>query len=162
MRSGAGASGGAGAAAPPSTRPAYLRPSLLGTVFAGGVIGTCMRFLIESAWPTPAGNWPWATFVINLSGSFALGFLTTLLALTGPDRGWRRLVRLGVGTGVIGGYTTYSTFIVEASRLGLGRSALAAVGYSVGSILLGIGCAALGMLVAERATAEHRGGSDAG
>ena len=77
-----------------STRPAHRDVRLLALVWAGGAIGTLIRFLVEAALPPSATGWPWATFLINLTGSFALGFLLEFLARRGPDTGWRRGVRL--------------------------------------------------------------------
>ena len=74
-------------------------------VFVCGALGTALRAWIEQAWSTQ--TWPAATFAINLTGAFALGFLIGALSVRGPDQGARRRVRLGVGTGLLGGYTTF-------------------------------------------------------
>ena len=135
---------------PRRARPAYLTPSLLGLVFVGGAVGTAIRARLETSFPTPTGGWPWATFWINLSGALVLGLLLESLLLSGPDRGWRRRVRLGVGTGVMGGYTTYSTFIVEIDQLLRGGHPWTGTAYAVGSVALGIGCALAGITLARR------------
>ena len=121
-------------------------------VFAGGVLGTAVRAALESALPAQPGGWPWTTFAINVSGSFLLGLLLETLSRRGPDAGPRRYLRLGLGTGVMGGYTTYSTFAVEAVRLlGLGGGAVfVGLGYALGSVLLGLAGAFAGMWVATR------------
>ena len=121
-------------------------------VFAGGVLGTAVRAALESALPAQPGGWPWTTFAINVSGSFLLGLLLETLSRRGPDAGLRRYLRLGLGTGVMGGYTTYSTFAVEAVRLlGLGGGAVfVGLGYALGSVLLGLAAAFAGMWVATR------------
>ena len=102
--------------------------------------------MLERAVPAQAGDWPWATFGINLSGAFMLGILLQTLALGGPDTGWRRAARLGLGTGVLGGFTTYSTFAVETIR----SPAAIAITYAVATVLLGGLAAAAGMRVAPR------------
>ena len=89
-------------------RPAHRDATLLALVWAGGTIGTLIRYLVETAIPPAAGGFPSATFLINVSGSFALGFLLEFLARRGPDSGRRRRIRLTLGTGVLGGYTTYT------------------------------------------------------
>ncbi len=122
----------------------------LGVVFAGGMLGVGARFAIETAWPAHLGGWPWATFVINVTGSFALGFLYAFLGRRGPNVGARRLVRLGLGTGVIGGYTTYSTFAVETARLVEGGAAGIGIGYAVLSVVLGVAAAGLGAWIVPR------------
>lgn len=114
-------------------------------VAAGSSVGTLVRATIELALPATPGGWPWATFAINLVGSFVLGLLLELLSRTGQDHGWRRTVRLGAGTGVIGGFTTYSTFIVEIDQLVRAQAAALAVAYALISILAGLLAAGAGM-----------------
>ena len=114
-----------------------VRPAWLGVILLGGSAGTALRAWLEAMYATPAGGWPWVTFWINICGSFILGGLLEVLAETGPDQGWRRGLRLGLGTGLMGGFTTYSTFSVETVRLvsaGLWGSALS---YGLGSVILG-------------------------
>ena len=81
-------------------------------VFVGGAIGTTVRYLLSAAVPTVAGI-PLITLVINVTGAFVLGWLLEALALRGPDAGPRRDLRLFAGTGILGGYTTYSSFAVD-------------------------------------------------
>jgi len=119
-------------------------------VFAGGALGTATRAALEAANPAPQGGWPWATFLINVSGAFVLGLLLELLSRRGPDVGARRLLRLGLGTGVMGGYTTYSTFALETVRLLEGGALLLGLGYALGSVLLGLAAAWAGTLLAIR------------
>ena len=130
----------------PSARPAQRDPLLLGLVFVGGTAGTCVRALLEDAVPAAPGGWPWATFAINLSGALVLGVLLAVLARGGSDQGWRRRVRLGAGTGFLGGYTTYSTFAVEITRLAWPT----AIGYSLATVLLGALAAWLGAAAVRR------------
>ena len=145
---------------PSSPRPAFLRPGALALVAAGGAVGTTVRYLLEVACTPGAGQVPWVTFVINVTGAFLLGALLTTLARTGEDAGWRRSVRLGVGTGMLGGYTTYSTFAVEVhSLLGAGRTWVG-TGYAAGTVLAGVAAAAIGLLLA-RWLVRARGGEAA-
>ncbi|OLT46184.1 camphor resistance protein CrcB [Cellulosimicrobium sp. CUA-896] len=122
--------------------------ALAGVVAAGGAVGATARALLESAFPAQPGAWPWATFWINVVGSFLLGALLETLVRTGPDQGVRRAVRLGVGTGVLGGFTTYSTFVVEVERLASGGHLGLGAAYAVVSVVLGIAAAAGGFAVA--------------
>jgi len=131
-------------------RPPYRDVRFVALVFFGGCVGTAIRAWLEATWPAPAGQWPWTTFLINLSGSFILGFLYAALAATGPDRGWRKATRVGVGTGVLGGYTTYSSFAVETVALAASAHTFRALAYALGSVVLGIGCASVGALLARR------------
>ncbi len=94
--------------------------------------------------------------MINVVGSFVLGVLVEALSAAGPDRGARRAVRLTLGTGVLGGFTTYSTFMVEtADRLRDGHL-LTALAYLVGSVILGLAAAALGISIASHAHRRRR------
>ncbi len=119
----------------------------------GGAVGTIVRFSIEAALPPAANGWPSATFLINISGAFILAALLEVLSLQGPDRGWRRRIRLGVGTGVLGGYTTYSSLMVETALLGGDGQYLIAYGYATTSVVLGLAASWVGMAVV---TSVHR------
>lgn len=111
----------------------------------GGAVGALARYALSLAMPTRTGLFPWGTFVVNVSGSAVLGFLLVLLV----DRfGGGRVVRRVLGTGFIGAYTTFSTFVGEAVLLvRAGRPGTAAA-YVVASTLAGLGCAWVGMAAA--------------
>lgn len=134
---------------------ASIPPGWLLVIVAGGAVGTAARAALEGAFPAAPGTWPWTTFAINLTGSLLLGALLEWLQGGGrSDSGWRRTLRLGVGTGILGGYTTYSTFAVETVGLLRAQSWGAALGYAAGSVVLGLGSAVLGIL-AVRALRRH-------
>ncbi len=126
-------------------------------IVVGGMVGTALRAALAATFPAQPGGWPWATFVINISGAFALGLLLEALSRRGPDGGVRQYLRLGVGTGVLGGYTTYSTFAVESVRLLGGGALLVGFGYALASVLLGLAAALGGTLLAARLAAGGRG-----
>ena len=109
---------------------------VLALVFAGGAAGTLCRWAVGEALPA-RGGWPLPTLLINLAGAFALGVLLESLARRGPDAGARRLVRLGVGTGFLGGFTTYSAFALDGARLLLDGRAAEAAGYLAATVLGG-------------------------
>ncbi|SER73881.1 CrcB protein [Propionibacterium cyclohexanicum] len=122
-------------------------------VIAGGGVGTLLRALAAARWPDHAGHFPATVLTINLLGAFILGWLLRELVLTGPDEGWRRELRLGVGTGVMGGFTTYSSFAVQTvSLLRSGLWALA-LGYLLASLAGGFLCCLAGTMTADR---HHR------
>lgn len=125
-----------------------LRLRLAGLVAVGGAVGTSARAGLETAFAPGAGSWPWTTFAINLVGSFLLGALLERLARSGPDDGWRRRVRVLVGTGVLGGFTTYSTFALEVDRLVDAGHAGLGVAYALGSVVLGVVAAGGGIRLA--------------
>ncbi|WP_436524421.1 fluoride efflux transporter FluC [Actinoplanes sp. HUAS TT8] len=85
----------------------------LAVVAAGGVLGALTRYAIGVTWPHTPAEFPWATWSINVSGCFLIGVLYTLLARFRPGH---RLTRLFLGTGVLGGYTTFSTAEVDVQR----------------------------------------------
>lgn len=90
-----------------------LRPSplpVLAAISAGGVLGALSRYGISVAWPHHPGAFPWSTWTINVSGCFLIGVLMALIAHRLPNR---RLVRPFFGVGLLGGYTTFSTSVVD-------------------------------------------------
>lgn len=128
-------------------------PRLVVVVAVGGAIGTLARYGLSHAVPDRGGV-PVATLLENLVGAFLLGLLLEALARSGPDTGRRRVARLGLGTGVLGGFTTYSTFALEVvDRLADGRGGLA-VAYAVGSVVLGVVACTGGVLVGARRHAK--------
>lgn len=148
---------GVSAAPIPGSRPPYRQPRLLVLVVAGGAIGTSARWEVGRALPHAAGHWPWATFAINVGGSFLLGLLLEVLLRRSVDAGWRRDVRVGVGTGILGGFTTYSTFVVETDRLIASGHAVTGVEYAVGSVAAGVLAALMGTLLARALTPKRAG-----
>ena len=133
---------------PDATRPLHFRPEVWAWVFAGGMVGTGLRWLIEQAVPTADGGWPWATFMINICGAALLGALLETLAVVGPDDGWRRRVRLFGGTGLCGAFTTYSTLALEISSLGRHGVPWVALGYGLSTVVLGFTAAWAGIAAA--------------
>ncbi len=113
-------------------------------VGAGGFFGAIARFLVNTGITSRYGHsFPWGTFVINVSGSFLLGFMATLIThqvLTNPN--WR----LGVTVGFVGAYTTFSTFEYESAQLALSWPALANL---AGSVAAGYGAVWLGIRLAQ-------------
>jgi CrcB protein len=104
-------------------------------ILAGGVLGTLARAGLARALPVQPGQWPWATFAVNLAGAFILGWLLTRLAeRTAPHRHWR----LFLGTGFCGALTTFSTFETETFKLARGGHVALAFGYPAASIVAGM------------------------
>jgi CrcB protein len=103
-------------------------------VFAGGVAGAVLRAELAQALPHGAGAWPWATFTVNVSGTFLLGLLVTRLQERLPPSAYLRPL---LGTGFCGAFTTFSTFQLEVVDLAdAGHDALAA-GYAAASLAAG-------------------------
>lgn len=108
----------------------------------GGFLGANARYLL-GAWVTArlGSNFPYGTFVINVTGSFVLGLLVSLLDayVMAPA------LRLSLAMGFIGAYTTFSTFTYETMRLIETGSPLLAVANVVGSIVFGMLAVAAGL-----------------
>lgn len=119
-------------------------------VFAGGAAGSLMRFGIGE-WLNPGHGFPLGTFTVNVTGSFALGALLAALALRGDDTGRRRDARLLLGTGLLGGYTTYSALAVETQTLLRDDRVALGLAYAVGSVGIGLIAAGAGLLAGRAA-----------
>ncbi len=128
-----------------ATHPAVVTAA----VIIGAAVGTTGRALLGHAIPTADGGVPWATLLANAVGAFLLGILVDWIARIGDTGGWK-LARMGLGTGVMGGFTTYSAFAVETSRLLENGHLWVGLAYPVGSLLLGILSAGAGLWVGGR------------
>lgn len=95
----------------------HLRFSACAAVSAGALLGAPLRFGFGVVFPTSEGHFPWPTCVINIVGATLLGLLLETLSRLGDDDGGLRRVRLGVGTGLLGSFTTYSTFALDVDLL---------------------------------------------
>jgi len=138
----------------PSGGSGRARPGVVAAVAAGGMVGASARYGLSRWIPVDRGRFPWATLSANLSGSFLLGLLVVML-LCWPSAG--RHVRPFLATGVIGAFTTMSTYAVETALLvdgGHGRTALLYVVTSVGG---GLALAYAGMVVGRGASRARRG-----
>lgn len=110
-----------------------MHPVLL--VAAGGVVGSLARAAAGAALPHEPGTWSWSTLLVNAVGAAAL----VLLVGAGPSR----QVRLLVGTGALGGFTTFSAFAVDAVLLvDAGRPGVAAGYVLAGLVTLLVGAVA--------------------
>lgn len=122
---------------------------VLAVVAAGGALGALARYGLAVAWPVAAGGFPWATLLTNLAGCLALGAVMELLAaLSAPHR----LARPFLGTGLLGGFTTFSAYAVETRELlAAGRVGLAAA-YVVGTLVGALAAVWGGMMGVRLAT----------
>ena len=106
-------------------------------VFIGGGLGASLRHLINVFCARCMGTaFPWGTFVINISGSTVMGLIAGYLAFKGgASQHWR----LFLMTGILGGYTTFSAYSLDAALLYERGELMLAALYVVGSVLLSIG-----------------------
>lgn len=112
-----------------------LSPRALLLVAAGGAVGSLARYGLARAFPVAAGTFPTTTFTINVAGAFALAFLLeTLLRRGAPDH-WLRLL---VGVGLLGAFTTFSTMATECAILWRDGARGIALGYAGGSLVAGV------------------------
>lgn len=128
-----------------TSTPAHLRPASILLVVAGGLPGAAARAAIERALPVSDHSYPWATFVINLAGAFILGCLLEALIRARQDAAWRTPVRLALGTGFCGAFTTYSTLAMESVLLARHGSWWTGAIYVVASVVGGLVMASAGI-----------------
>ena len=126
----------------------HLRPLPVLLVFVGGAIGTVTRYLIGLAVPEQPAGFPLPTFLVNIVGAFVLGLLLEGLLRRGADEGPRQRVRLLLGPGFLGGFTTYSSLCVETVQLTEHGHYILGGAYAVMSLLLGVAAGAVGIWVA--------------
>ena len=113
-------------------------------VMAGGALGSAGRYLTGRSMLSLLGpDWPWGTMTVNLLGGLLMGLLTGVLARVAAPEGWR----LFVAVGVLGGFTTFSSYSLEAVMLLERGQAGAAAIYIVGSVVLGLAGLFAGLLL---------------
>lgn len=115
-------------------------PVSFALVFLGGAVGTGLRYAADLS-VGRIGDWPAATLLVNLLGAFALGWLYGRTR----SRHWRLLL----GTGVLGGFTTYSALAVQTQEL-LEDAPLTGVAYAAGTVAVGVLAALAGSRLGER------------
>ncbi|HEU5223330.1 MAG TPA: CrcB family protein [Candidatus Lumbricidophila sp.] len=120
-------------------------------VALGGIIGTGLRLASDTAFPHTANAFPWDTLIINLVGSLVLGVLAG--GVWGRP-GLPPWLKVGLGSGVIGSFTTFSALTAASVTLTTAGAGWLALTYVGVSLLLGLGAAALGLRVG--ASAAHR------
>jgi CrcB protein len=107
----------------------------LAAIFAGGAIGAIVRVWLSQHFVQDDTSWPWTIFLINVTGSFALGFFATRLQERLPQSTYRRPL---LGTGFCGAYTTFSTMQVELLKMVEADRYPLAIAYGVISVIAGV------------------------
>jgi fluoride exporter len=121
---------------------------VVAAVSVGGVLGAEARYGVGVGLPHGASAFPWSTVLINASGCLLIGALmVVLLELTSPHR----LLRPFLGVGVLGGYTTFSTFSLDVARLAHEHRMLVAFGYLVATLVACFAAVFVGTVAARAA-----------
>ncbi|MEW2498726.1 fluoride efflux transporter CrcB [Streptomyces nodosus] len=126
---------------------------VVAVVSLGGALGATARYAASLLWPTMTGGFPWATFVVNLAGCAVIGVFMVVITEVWAAH---RLVRPFFGTGVLGGFTTFSTYAVDIQRLvdtGHPRTALA---YLFATVLGALAVVWLAMTATRQALARRQ------
>ncbi|WP_018504733.1 fluoride efflux transporter FluC [Parafrankia discariae] len=134
---------------------AELRPSpwpVLAAIAAGGGLGALARHGLVVAFPHEAGGFDRATFAINTSGCLLIG---VLMELVGSVWAGRRLVRPFLGVGVLGGYTTFSAYVVDVERAVDAGAPGTALLFLFGSLAAALIAVAVGSVLTERLLRSH-------
>lgn len=126
-----------------TTAPQRPDTGVLVAVAIGGTIGALGRYAVGLLLPQATGTFPWATFIVNVTGALAIGLLVGWLSVQyAPPP----LLRPFVGVGLLGGWTTFSALAVDAVGLARDGHDALALGYvtatfAVGTLLVGAGIA---------------------
>ncbi|MFF6785112.1 fluoride efflux transporter CrcB [Streptomyces sp. NPDC012510] len=139
--------------APRGPSPWQGQGPVVAVVSLGGGIGATARYGASLLWPAQPGGFPWTTFWVNVVGCSVIGLLMVVIT---DIRAVHRLVRPFFGTGVLGGFTTFSTYAVDIQRLmdeGHPRTALA---YLAATLLAALAAVWLAAVTARRVLAGRR------
>jgi CrcB protein len=129
------------------------RLDILAVIALGGGLGSVARYLVSAALPVRTGQFPWATLLINVSGCLLLGALMVFVLEIWPPR---RYVRPFAGVGILGGFTTFSTFAVESRGLAAHGAWALADAYALSSLAGGVTAVWCGIALARLITRRKR------
>jgi CrcB protein len=120
----------------------------LAAIFAGGFLGAIARAALARSLVAAPGQWPWATFAVNVLGALLLGYLITRLQERLPPSLYGRAF---LGTGICGALTTFSTMMVEVLKMIEGAHWALAIGYTTASVGCGLAAVFLATKLVRRA-----------
>jgi CrcB protein len=123
--------------------------SVLAVIALGGGLGSIARYGLGTVLPTLPGQFPWGTFTINVSGCFLIGVLMVLITEVASAH---RLIRPFVGVGVLGGFTTFSTYTAEIRGILQPGTAAIALVYLAGTLICAMLAVVAGVWLTRSAT----------
>jgi CrcB protein len=118
---------------------------VLPVIALGGILGASARHALELWWPPPVGGFAWATFATNVSGCLLIGVLMVYVVEVG---GAHPLLRPFVGVGLLGGYTTFSTYAVQSGTMLREQHPVLALTYLLGTLLAAMVAVTAGVVLA--------------
>lgn len=121
------------------------RWDVLLAIAAGGAVGSLARWGVAAALPHDGHELPWSTVLENVPGALLLGVLMVFVVDVWPPTRW---VRPFLGVGVLGGYTTFSTYMLDTRDLLAGGEAVLALTYLFGTLVVGLLAVWLGIVLA--------------
>ncbi|QBJ91591.1 CrcB family protein [Streptomyces seoulensis] len=127
---------------------------VVAVVAVGGAIGATARYAASLLWPVESPGFPWTTLLVNVTGCAVIGVFMVLISEVWTAH---RLVRPFFGTGVLGGFTTFSTYTVEIERLVNAGEARTALAYLTATLFAALGSVGLAVALTRRVLAwRHR------
>ena len=126
---------------------------VLAVISVGGAVGATARYGLGRAFPSPPGAFPATTFAINVLGCLLIGALMVLVTDVWDTQ---RLVRPLLGVGVLGGFTTFSSYVVDIQRLVDLHAAAIALGYLAGTVCAALAATYLGITTTRWAVVATR------
>ena len=131
-------------------------PGPMAAIGGGGALGTLARYGVERVVASDPLGFPWATFTVNVAGSFILAVVVTLVADRWPGDRWLRPL---LAVGFCGGFTTFSTFALQIDQQARHGHLGSASVYLVASLAAGIGAAVVGAALVRRRSDGRSGAS---
>jgi fluoride exporter len=114
-------------------KPVFMKSLIL--VMVGGAAGSALRYILGRSLPVGAGGWPWGTFAANVIGGLSMGFLAAWMLRAGEAA---EPIRLIIGVGLLGGFTTFSAYSLEIVQLAQRGAMAMALGYAMTSVVLAV------------------------
>ena len=124
---------------------------MIWAIALGGAAGTVARYLLSLGMQRTSSEFPFGTFLINVTGSFLIGMLARVLSTPGSNP----VLRAALTIGFCGGFTTFSTFSAEFVNLVEQGRALRAIVYVVASVTVGVSATLFGLFVGNRIVATR-------